>query len=319
MPSSTALDGKKKDGHIVIHWNKSMFFNGRSAEFKGRVLALQGNGKMLAYEMQVTLDKPVYFKQTRDGQTAKVDQIVCYRDSRSKDKTDEFVWIEEVERQSNDKIVSYRRLCLTMVDVKNPEQHLNGSGPGVLDFIGQSSASDAGIGPTAQAPTNAANKKGDGGVNKWTRIRFLGNITSWMTPGGGRETTFTDDVRVFHQPGDNPDLPDPNQIGKDGLALQCQKLAVSQRKVGEKSSQEMIASGTTSLVRFWTQQFKGFAKTVKFDESNDLIVFDGEVIIFEIPKVQGAEARTIRGKRVLYNRKSGQFHVDGSPGIQWAF
>ena len=62
MPSGTTLDGKKKDGHITIHWNKSMWFNGRSADFDGGVVAFQDNGKLQCQQMQATFDRPLFVR-----------------------------------------------------------------------------------------------------------------------------------------------------------------------------------------------------------------------------------------------------------------
>ncbi len=299
MPSNTTLDGKKKDGHITIHWNKSMWFNGRSADFDGGVEAFQDNGKIRCQQMQVTLDKPVHFKQTKGSQTAKIDKILC------NGKDDQQVFILEEERDKNNKIVMFRRLMLAVVEVDNKEQRMVGSGPGVLDYIGHGSPND----PVAKDGQKIDEKRKEDAISKWTRVRFNGTMVSYPTAAGtGRQTTFLDQVRVFHQPGEDPNVRDPMAIAKDGLFLTCQKLIVIQRKVGNKNSQEMLADGMTGLVNFQTHQFHGSSKSVKYDESQDLIIFEGNVTIYELAKVQGAAPKVFRGNRILYNRKTGEFN-----------
>src|SRR6185436_15674684 len=88
MPSNKTLDGKPKESQLTIHWTKSMWFNGRSADFDGDVQALQDSGKLRCHHMQCTLDKPVDFKQgQRGGEKSSVDKIVC--DGRE----DQPVWV----------------------------------------------------------------------------------------------------------------------------------------------------------------------------------------------------------------------------------
>src|SRR5262249_9510151 len=135
-----------------------------------------------ADKMQVALDKPVQFKQSKDNQSAKVNRIVC----DAKDKL--LVEILEEERDKSGKLVLYRRMLLPTVDVNNLEQRLEGSGPGTLDFIGQSNGNETGLAPANNA-ANAA-KKPDETAPKHTRIRFNGQMISRATSGGGRTTDF---------------------------------------------------------------------------------------------------------------------------------
>jgi hypothetical protein len=318
--SNTTLDGKKKEGRIRIYWNKSMWFGGRVAEFHGGVQAFQENSKVQCEEMQVTLDKPVHFKQTQGSQTAKVEKIVC----QGKDVVDvktgalisrQFVEIRESEHDKNQKLVFDRRMVLALADVNNTEQRLEGSGPGTLDFIGRSTSNDNVLGGanTTSPPKNDV-PKAEEAILKWTRIRFDGNVVSHTTiAGGGRKTDFYDNVRVFHQPGDNLNQHDPTEPIKDALWLTCQQLTVIQRKVGEKSSQEMIAKGGARYVTFKTLQFNGTAKEVKYNEATDTIILEGDVTINEVPAVRGAPPKTQFGQYFLYNRKTGK--LSGNTGV----
>ena len=133
--------------------------------------------------------------------------------------------------------------------------------------------------------------------------------------GNGRTTTFRDQVRVYHQPGDNPNLADPVTLGKDALFLTCEKLDIVTRKIRDKSSQEMIADGQERLVNFQTSEFTGTSKTVKFDEATDVIIFEGNgntpATIWKLAKVQGGQPQMLQGRKILYNRKTGEFLLDG--------
>jgi hypothetical protein len=305
MPSGTTLDGKKKDGHITIHWNKSMWFNGRSADFDGGVVAFQDNGKLQCQQMQATFDRPIDFKKTTGSQAAKIDKILCIA------KENEKVFIHEEERAKDNKLIKYQRLLLAALEVDNLEQRMNGSGPGVLDFIGKAAPGD----PAIAAPAAQQQRKEEL-VSKHTRVRFNGQMISFpLSTGSGRQTIFLDQVRVVHQPGENPNADDPNQVGKDGLIFSCQKLTIVQRKNGEKTSQEMIAEGMNGLVHFQAQDFQGHAKAVKYDDRQEQIIFEGidtaPAVIFKMPKVRGAQPQRLQGTKILYNRKTGEFLLDG--------
>src|SRR5262249_40131619 len=123
-----------------------MNFSGRFAEFAGGVEAFQDNGKLRCQTMQVTLDQPVNFKQTTGSQKSKIDHIVCSRDNLK----DQYVYTLDEERDSANKLVTFRRLLLTEAEIDNIAQRLNGKGPGVLDFVGLSSG--GGLGPDNMKP-----------------------------------------------------------------------------------------------------------------------------------------------------------------------
>ena len=158
----------------------------------------------------------------------------------------------------------------------------------------------------------------------FTRIRFAGHMTSYLTAiGNGRKTTFRGQVRVFYEPGSDPDAADPTTPSKGSLFMTCEKLDVTSRKVKErdgdkiveKTYQEMLADGGARLVNFQTDEFTGNAKTVKFDEQTDIIIFEGSggvpATIYRLPKVQGGNPQTLQGQKILYNRKTGDFQCDG--------
>ena len=81
----------------------------------------------------------------------------------------------------------------------------------------------------------------------------------------------------------------------------------------------MFGDGGDRLVKFVTDEFTGNAKTVKFDEQTDILIFEGAgnvpATVYRLPKVQGGVPQTLQGRKILYNRKSGEFNVDGATVI----
>ena len=54
---------------------------------------------------------------------------------------------------------------------------------------------------------------------------------------------------------------------------------------------------------------------MKFEERTDILLFEGTngvpAVIRQLPKTQGADPVTLRGDRILYNRKTHEFLVEG--------
>ena len=308
MPSKKSLDGKQKESYITIHWNEQMTLQGMHAEFKGGVEALQENGKMRCQEMQVAFDKPINFKPGAKDEKPAIDQILC-----TVKRADQSVYLIDEERDEANRLMSYKRMQIASLASNNKEQSFNGSGPGRLDLITRSSQE---VEAEKNGPKQAVRKEE---ILKWTRVYFEGRILSKPTSADGRRTTFHDQVRVFHQPGDDPNARDPVAIVKGGLAMTCQVLDIVSWKVGPKTTQLMTAHGGNGLVNFQTDEFTGHAKTVKVDDGQDIIVFEGvpgaPATIFQMAKVKGGNARPIIGMKLLYNRKTGEIFFDGVRAI----
>jgi lipopolysaccharide export system protein LptA len=315
MPSNKTLDGKPKETSIRITWDDMMDFDGLMAHFDGNVQAYQDTGRLKCQSMQVKMDKHVDFKQgPRGDQKPVVDDIVCDHDKRG-------VILEDHERDAENKLVSFRRLQLGVMHVDNKSQRMEGSGSGVgglLDFIGRGKPDEPLIGKgndPKQAPPQA-NAGKDDFILKWTRIRFAGNMVSFpLAVGDGRHTKFYDQVRVFHAPGDKLPAEDPIAPTKGSLFLTCEKLEVTAHKMKDKTFQEMTAHGGTRLVNFRTDEFTGTSMTVNFNEETDIVIFEGSqtaaAVIYQLPKIQGGAPKVLQGRKILYNRKSGEFQLDG--------
>ena len=305
MPSKKTLDGKQKETYITIHWNEQMTVQGMHAEFKGGVEALQDNGKMRCQEMQVAFDKPINFKPGAKDEKPAVDQILC-----TVKRADQSVYLVDEERDEANRLMAYKRLQAASVASNNKDQSFNGSGPGRLDYVNRSTQD-------VEAGGKQTGKKEE--VMKWTRVYFDGRVFSRPTAGDGRRTTFHDQVRVFHQPGDDPNARDPVAVVKGGLIMTCQVLDIVNWKVGGKTTQLMTAHGGNGLVNFQTDEYTGHAKTVKVDDSQDLIVFEGvpgaPATIFKMAAVKGGQARPVIGMKLLYNRKTGEINADGVRAI----
>lgn len=308
MPSNTTFDGgqaAKPGTYVTIHWGKDMLFNGKFAEFYGGVQAFQDNSSLKCQTLQVTLDKYVSFKEgQKENQTAKIEKLVC----------DKKVYMEDETKGPDGKRTAYRRVIGSALDHDNVEGRANIPGPGTVIQVAASS-SDLGmngpLAPKAPMPMPAAapaKAPAPTGPLKFTRIDFDTRMFGTNKPGV-RQARFYDNVEVYHQPGDDPNVKvTPNQPPKDGFYMRCDLLDVSTTEQNGKNTQLMVAKKNAF---FRSPEFFGNADTIKFDESQETIIFEGAPATLFKLGAAGSTPQRIQGNRILYNRKTGQFTGNG--------
>src|SRR5262249_4066783 len=102
MESATDLQGTRLDKPVPmnVHWDRSMLFNGLTAEFFGEVHADQQNkrqegqnpsvtkGQLKGQHLVVTFDRMISLKEgARSDQPARVKKLVCDQDVRVREDT----------------------------------------------------------------------------------------------------------------------------------------------------------------------------------------------------------------------------------------
>ena len=315
MPSNTGFDGGKptKPGtRLTVHWNKGMLFDGKFAEFEGGVVAYQDDASLRSQNMQVTLDRAVSFKEgQKDGQNAKVEKLAC----------DGKVFVVEEKKDAKGNREQYHRLESTQVSLDNVLELVNASGPGKVIII-SNGTEDQGLAPPGPA-TAGSTAKGEklppqpkGEELQLTRIDFLTRMYS-NNKDNVRTSKFYDNVQIYHAPGDRPDMKmDPDHPPKGGFYMRCEILTVYTMKIAnDKTSQIMQAERKVS---FRTQEFYGNASSAKYNQSQEIMIFEGvpgnPAKLYQF--VPGTnQTREIQGMKILYNRRTGAIDVKDATGI----
>jgi hypothetical protein len=325
MPSNTTLEGAKpaKPGtRLTVHWNQYMFFEGKVATFHGGVVAYQEqeNSMLRCKSLEVTLDRVVSFKDgQKGGQQAKVQQLVGSLD----------VYVVDTTRDPQGKLVRYQRLIGRGLEMKNLDGVTIATGPGKVYLLQYGSPEETVPGQTSP-PASAAKPKSTaphapeaGKELNLTRIDFGGRMfsTDNANKTKDRTTKFYDNVEVFHQPANNPDVKvDPDHPPKGGLYLRCSLLTVFSRALPDgKTTQLMRAEHSVS---FRTPEFYGTADIVKYDQSKEQIIFEGvggnNAVVYRLNPAQGPGVEptgTMRARLILYDRKTGRFDSGGGREI----
>jgi hypothetical protein len=311
MLSNTNFDGAKlaQPSELTIHWKEAMLFNGKNAEFRGGIQAEQDNGRLLCQEMQVTFDRPISLKEgNRDGPQPKVDKLLC----------DKNVQIEDVTREGG-RLVGYKRLVAPVVDLDNTDQVLTAPGPGEVRFLQMGGASDAGpkrAGPADAAPRSTPTKTSahEQQELKLTHVRFRERM---QANNARRTAIFYGGVEAVNVPSDQPDLKiDLDHPPPGCLYLSCERLNVFSHPAPKGGNYQELEAIRKVYVQ--AQEFTARADVVKYDESKELIIFEGApgsmATLFRV-KFQGDKPERITAKKIFYWRNTGEVRFDEAQGI----
>jgi hypothetical protein len=318
---------------VTIQWERHMLFNGLVAQFDwpsdprhGRsVQAEQENDRLACKAMQVTLDRMVSLREGEKGkQPANVQKVVC----------DQNVWVESMKRNGS-RIVDYQRLDGPLLSVDNGEDKddtlVHAGGPGTVRIFQLGTKGDLLAPPAGASPPPAKPSKKNGSVThssppqpppskdegetKLTRITYEG----WMYANKKKGLAkFLDKVVMIHVPTDDPSLQlDENHLPPGYLYLSCEILEVLKNNLPDgKSYQEMRAYKNVAIE---TQEFTGNAETVKYDESKEQVILEGSdsnPAILTRQKGRGTDPDTVRGRKIIYLRSTGEYHVEAGSQIQ---
>jgi hypothetical protein len=307
MPSKSNLDGTplNRETELTINWQKDMYFNGQSAQFRGGVRASQDNGHLACDAMTVDLDRKVSLREgDRASQPARVQQLVCRND----------VWVED--RTFRDKVLVNSSLlsCPELVldnDNDPPGEKttskVRAGGPGQVRLF-RLGAKDNFYGDSQPASNrNASPKKEE--EFKLTIVRYADRM---YADNGSGVARFYGHVLAVHVPTNNPDLRiDPNKPPPNFMMLTCERLEVLKLKKADGTSLQVMTAYQKVLIE--GPDFSGSADVMKYDESKDLIVLigsQGSPALLEKWKSPGSPRDRMRGDTILYSPKTGEYHLD---------
>ncbi len=339
----------KKSEPLEIHWNKSMFLQGKHAEFEEGIQAEQGKDHLTCQYMQVFFDRPISLKQGNSREKPpRVETLVCDHSVRICEETWEDGRLVKFQQIEGTAVEVYSlpsdepdgRPRVTVGDTPRSEvNQLKASGPGTVRIF-QPGSSD----PLA-APANGQPGQPGGGPNqqarqgqqgqqqakpgakpneeamKLTYVTFTKNMAA---DNRSNKANFWGNVRVLNMPSDNPqkqiDLDSllerlPKEGPKEAFYLSCEQLMVLTRKENGVSSQEMEAR---RRVVVQAKEFWGRCDLLTFNEAKDQIIFhgtDSEPATLFRQLTVGGKVDEIKGKKIIYIRSSGDFNVDGAGWI----
>jgi hypothetical protein len=332
MESDTDFQGNKlkRVVPLTIHWHRSMFFNGNFAEFQGSIQAVQENARLACQQLQVFFDRPISLKEgEKDGQKARIKNLMC----------DKSVSVEDSTVEKN-VLVKFQRIIADGVSYDNEEERMwavaSPAHPGSVRLYQHEDSAQAGsarsprpAAPGSPAGANrgtASGKKAGSGEEDERKLTYVSFVQQMYANKKTNVATFREGVRVLYQPLEAKEQPDTVEIDLDrifqkklrpgAIYLRCDQLEVRQRtREKAKPYQEIWA-----LYRVMVQSldFSGQAEKVFFDEEKDLVIFDGgagTATLYKPSKISGLPGQKIEGKKIFYQRATGQYWGDDIKSI----
>lgn len=274
------------------------------------------------HQLDLTLDRPVYFNQSRKSDrnksargpgdaSPKVKAAVATPDPAATKANDKYVIFQELATAATGATVRARMLTARQMDFDNgpKEQKLFAAGPGELRLLQPGNADDA-KGPRSNSPD------ADGEM-KLTLVKFQSTMTA-VDQGNGlyQEATFDKGGVALRTPTTDLTLPlDLHTLPPRSESLRSdEKLIVSSAKAKkeDKAEQRMRAEGNA--------EFRDDART----GLGDRIVFDGTRVTLEATLGRMAslhmnkravnQQQTMRAKKFVYNSATGAVEVNDSTG-----
>lgn len=349
MPAGTDLSGNdlKQAETLVVDWRDSMAFTGstKSAEFVGKVRAIQGDSWVICHQLQVVLDREVYFNNlgknespakvepvrpgtpndptTKTSDGPKVDRVFCYPapdDAPGEAKGANEVTFQQIERDASGKVVKVQQLTAREIAVfaqaqddgrGDPYQKVEATGPGTVRIWqpGQRDMTGPDTDPTRTAPATSA--KSPEMEMKLTLVRFGGRMTTKDKGKVYQEATFRMNVEVVSAPADNPNaVIERHRLPPRSMVLTCsdQMVVSTHKRKDGPPAQRMDAFGNA------------FIRSDEYDGWGETIIYDGQFVVLEgkgpslariTSRYQNSETP---GKRIVYDRIKNRYEVDGTPG-----
>ena len=324
MESATNFQGDKlaRPVPLTVHWNKSMLFNGKFAEFHGGIQAEQENARLAGQSLQVFFDRPISLKEGSKGeQPAKVQNLVCDRDVR----------IEEAVFEAG-RLVRYQRIQAPVVQMStqealeedlrgkepvNPGNEVRASGPGNVRILqrGDPAGTDSPRGGERPVRPAGATRPPPSAADQEMKLTYVQFLKSMYANSKTNTAIFLENVRVLHMPGDDPNVEIDldsmlDRLPKGAMYLRCDRLDVFSRGEKGKGQQEMLAKGRCIVQ---AQEFWGRAQTVTYNEAKDQVIFegsdDGPAVLYKVDP-PGSQPQEIKARKIFYLRKTGQYKID---------
>ena len=332
MESATNFQGEKLDKAVplTVLWDKSMLFNGESAEFTGNITAQQEKARLACQHLQVNFDRPISLKQgNKTDQPARVSQMLCDNDVRIE---------EQVFTGPN--LTKYTRLQGPVVhmtalesDEDVPLKPLTPggktstgnmvvvSGTGNIRIWEPTSGEDMpGFTPPVPKPApagkTASAKKAP--EMKMTYVAFKNRMDANSKTS---KATFWGDVRALNMPCPkhdaiiNLDTILATDLPEGAVFIRCDRLHVLDRPSQGKTNKEMEGHGRVTVQG---RDFDASCLSIYYSQLKEQIILYGSESVPAILRKEtrpGDERKKLEGRKIIYNRKTGKIDVEGASSI----
>lgn len=293
MPSSSDLNGNPiaNAEDVKVFWRDGMDFTGatKNAEFRGKVVAVQGESWVTCHRMLVGFDRPIYFNQQKKPpetrlpgagkENPKIESVRCEpapADLVDDGRRNGRVWFNEIKRDPLTRVLLKSQLLeadeLTLesqTKSKEPQTNVIAYGQGLVRMW-QPGQKD--IGPAPEGNAAAATPAKPVEEMKLTIVKYGGRMTV-EDKKVFQKAIFSDHIEVVHFPTDDPNTQvELHRLPIGSVILKCNDTltATNYRPASGPVQQGMIAKGN-AYIR--TDEYEGWGEEIEYD--GRLIILKG--------------------------------------------
>ena len=301
IPVTRSMDGKPLAAPMLLDvwWKQRMTFDGQTAHFVEKVVAVLDRSRVLCDDMIVTLTDHVDFNAPDDARDGDDRPKVDVNEIRARGDVD-----FESQEFKEGKLVAEHRGAFREFRFSQVTGATEAMGPGVLKSWTFGSRSRSSLGAQTAARANAPLAREDDEGWEYTQVDFSGRM---LGNSNERHTTFHDDVVVLRGPVErNGSLIDGDNLGPDHVRMTCQALRVTQLQAeAAEPTYELYATGNARL--------KGKSDDGRvFSGQSDEITYDGSKSQFQLrshgrfvatlwmQKQIGSPLNSVPGKSIMF-------------------
>ncbi len=292
---------------LYVDWQGSMLFDGRQATFERQVVAFRQQEKLQTETLEVLFTDQVSFRrQTRPAERPEVATLRCRGG----------VFMERRMLDQHQQLESFEQTQTQDLTIDQRTGAVFAAGPGWINrrgFTRRGSGSPLSSSRGALAGASAATTEGEKQLT-FLRVEFNRSITGNYR---SRQMIFADLVQTVYAPIPNWDAkanPDrPDQLGPQGVVLNCQKLTVTEMQAGQDRRWfELAAEGNTVVEG---QAFTANADRLTYTEDKSLLILEGTpraaAELWRQERLGGKVSRAA-ARKIMFWSDTNRIEVDGA-------
>ena len=290
---------------------------------------------LICHQLELTLDRPVYFNQlrgtdrsqreanTKPDDRPKLKAVVALPLQEKKDDTPPtklYVYYRELSVEADGTSVAKGRLLTAkQLDFANreKEQELFATGPGELRLLQPDNGE---VAPVATADPNKTTS-GKQPVNEKAplKLTLVKNWTKMVAKDQGnglyQEAKFDNGARVLNAPADELTMTlESHALPKGSMQLECDTqllVTTSKKKKDAPSEQRLTAIGNAVYI---DDNRTGLGEKITYDGIRVLLESEKRMASLSSNKKSVNQQQETRAKKFVYNSKTGDIDLTGSSG-----
>jgi hypothetical protein len=300
----------------------------------GSVNTTTNYSDLICHQMELTLDRPVYFNQLRGSDRSqreanskpedrpKLKAVVALPVTENTDKTPPsqlYVYYLERSLDAGNKQVKGRMLTAKQLDFANreKEQELFATGPGELRLLQPDNGEAAPL--TNADPNKRTSGKQPVDEKAPLKLTLVKNWTKMVAKDQGngmyQEAKFDVGARVLNAPADELTMTlEPHALPKGSMQLECDEqliVSTSRKKKDGPAEQRLTAKGNAVYI---DDNRTGLGDKITYDGIRVLLESEKRMASLSSNKKAVNQQQETRAKKFVYNSKTGDIDLTGSSG-----